>query len=165
MHYTEQNQTPLQDLDKTHARPEIDRGPLRDLLIASLYDTTIVWNSNFLELHKEGKGWNLIFENETTAYADIVIAADGANTKVRKYITNTSRIYSGVTIIEGNIYNAVSNAPNLWKLTNGGKVFAHWNGKTIVLSAKGEGSLSFYTITREPDLWVKSSGIDFTDKA
>jgi 2-polyprenyl-6-methoxyphenol hydroxylase-like FAD-dependent oxidoreductase len=164
IHYTERNNEPVSDLDSEYARPEIDRGPLRDLLIESLQDNTIVWNSKFLEFKKHSNGWNMIFENGTTAYADLVIAADGANSKIRKYITNIGRIYSGTTIIEGNVYNAANNAPHLWELLNGGKIFAHWDGKTIIMSAKGEGSLSFYTITKEPDNWVKAPGIDFANK-
>ena len=163
-HYTERDEEPLQYLNSEYARPEIDRGPLRDLLISSLHDGTIVWDSTFSRLEKNGEGWNLVFENGTTAYADFVVAADGANSKVRKYITPIPRKYAGVTILEGNIYNAASNAPHLWKLTNGGKVYALWNSKTVVLSAKGEGSLSFYTSTIETADWATSSGIDFTDK-
>ena len=163
-HYTESHNAPLEDLDSEHARPEIDRGPLRDLLINSLNEDTIVWNSKFAALEKNGEGWNLLFENGTTAYADLVIAADGANTKIRKYITAIDRIYSGTTIIEGNIYNAAINAPGLWKMTNGGKIFAHWKSKAIVLSAKGEGSLSFYTMTKENEDWVNSPGINFSSK-
>lgn len=49
-------------------------------------------------------------------------------------------------------------------MTNGGKVFAMCGEKTIVLSAKGEGSLSFYTGTKETEDWVKTSGIDFENK-
>ena len=164
VHYTERDNAPVENLNSEYARPEIDRGPLRDLLIASLNDNTIVWNSKFLELRENGNGWNMLFENGTTAYADLVIAADGANTKVRKYLTDVGRIYSGATIVEGNIYNAEINVPRLWELTNGGKVFALWNHKSIVLSAKGEGSLSFYTITDEPEDWIKTSGIDFSNK-
>ncbi|WP_316832848.1 NAD(P)/FAD-dependent oxidoreductase [Pedobacter aquatilis] len=165
VHYTERNEAPLEDLDSEFARPEIDRGPLRDLLIDSLKEDTIIWDSKFSKLIKNGEGWNLVFENGTTAYADLVIASDGANSKVRKYITDIKRIYSGVTIVEGNIYNAASNAPNLWKLTNGGKVYALWDKKTVVLSAKGEGSLSFYTISYEPEDLATLAGIDFRNKA
>jgi 2-polyprenyl-6-methoxyphenol hydroxylase-like FAD-dependent oxidoreductase len=163
-HYTESHKEPLQDLNSEYARPEIDRGPLRDLLINSLNHGTIVWNSNFCELKENGRGWDLVFENGTAAYADLVIAADGANTKVRKYITNIGRNYSGTTIVEGNVYNAAVNAPRLWKLTNGGKIFAHWSGKAIILSAKGEGSLSFYTLSKETEDWVNTPGVDFSDK-
>lgn len=164
VHYTERDEEPLQDLDNIYARPEIDRGPLRDMLIASLQENTVVWGSKFTELKATGDGWDLVFENGTTATADLVIGSDGANTKIRKYITDIERVYSGVTIVEGNIYNAAANAPGLWELTNGGKIFAHWHGKTIVLSAKGEGSLSFYTITRETDEWIKTSGTNLTSR-
>lgn len=121
VHYTERDAEPVQNFDTEYARPEIDRGPLRDLFIESLNDNTIVWDSKFSELKENGNGWNLFFENGTTAYADLVIAADGANSKVRKYITDIQRVYSGITIIEGNIYNAATNAPYLWEFTNGEK--------------------------------------------
>ena len=164
VHYTERDNEPMEDLDSEYARPEIDRGPLRDMLINSLQDGTIIWDAKFSELKENGSGWDIAFENGTIAYADLVIAADGANSKVRKYLTGIERIYAGITIVEGNIYNAATNVPHLWKLTNGGKVFAMWNRKTVVLSAKGEGSLSFYTSTHEAKDWYKNSGIDFTDK-
>lgn len=162
--YSEADDEPLLDLDSKYARPEIDRGPLRDLLINSLDEDTIVWDARFLELKVNGEGWDLTFENGTKAYADLVVAADGANTKIRKYLTDIERIYSGSTIVEGNIYNAAINAPKLWNLTNGGKIFALWQGKNIVLSAKGEGSLSFYTITTETEQWADLPGINFNLK-
>ena len=162
--YSEADDEPLLDLDSKYARPEIDRGPLRDLLINSLDEDTIVWDARFLELKVNGEGWDLTFENGTKAYADLVVAADGANTKIRKYLTDIERIYSGSTIVEGNIYNAAINAPKLWNLTNGGKIFALWQGKNIVLSAKGEGSLSFYTITTETEQWADLPGINFNSK-
>lgn len=164
VHFIEPDEQVMQDLDSEYARPEIDRGPLRDLLITSLQDGTIVWNSEFSECRKRGSSWDLFFENGTVANADLVIAADGANSKIRKYITDIQPIYSGITIVEGNIYNAAVNVPQLWELTNGGKVFAMGSCKTIVLSAKGEGSLSFYTGSREAEDWVKTCGIDFENK-
>ncbi|MEI9917487.1 MAG: NAD(P)/FAD-dependent oxidoreductase [Bacteroidota bacterium] len=145
-------------------RPEIDRGPLRDMLIDSLNEGTIKWNSQFRELKKQGNGWNIVLTNGQTDYADIVIAADGANSKLRKYITDIEPIYSGITIVEGNVYNAAKNAPKLWDLVNGGKVMSFEDEKTVILSAKGEGSLSFYTGTKEKEDWAKESGIDFTDR-
>jgi 2-polyprenyl-6-methoxyphenol hydroxylase-like FAD-dependent oxidoreductase len=162
--YSEAEDEPLADLDSKYARPEIDRGPLRDLLINSLDENTIVWDAKFLELKENGEGWDLTFDNGLKTYADLVIAADGANTKIRKYLTDIERIYSDSTIVEGNIYNAAINAPKLWSLTKGGKIFALGQGKNIILSAKGEGSLSFYTITRETEQWAHFPGVDFNIK-
>lgn len=164
VHFAEADTSATPDLNSEYARPEIDRGPLRDLLIASLQRGAIVWDANFSELKQNGTGMDLLFENGKIAYADLTIAADGANSKLRKYLTGIQPIYSGVTIVEGNIYNGAANAPHLWSLVNGGKVFALDSHKTAGLSAKGDGSLSVYTGTKEKEDWVRSSGIDFGSK-
>jgi 2-polyprenyl-6-methoxyphenol hydroxylase-like FAD-dependent oxidoreductase len=145
-------------------RPEIDRGPFRDLVIAALEKDTMVWNSKFVSMQPLNNGWNICFDNGSAVYADLVIAADGANSKLRKYLTNIDPIYSGLTIVEGNIYHAATHAPELWKLVKGGKIFALGMEKSIILSAKGDGSLSFYTGTKEREDWVKTSGINFENK-
>ncbi len=150
--------------DYQESRPEIDRAPLRDILINSLNADTIIWDSHFLSMEKQGEGWRLYFKNKPSAYSDIVIAADGANSKIRSYITDITPVYSGITIVEGNVYNAKKSAPKLWELTKGGKVFALGNGQSIILSAKGDGSLSFYTGCKVADNWVQDSGIDFSNK-
>ncbi|UBM58368.1 FAD-dependent monooxygenase [Marinilongibacter aquaticus] len=145
-------------------RPEIDRGPLRKILLDALDAGTVVWNSHFQSLVKQDTGWLLNFENGQSIYADFVVAADGANSKIRPYISDTKALYSGVTIVEGNVYNAQENAPQLYDLVNGGKLFAFGNTQSIILSAKGDGSLSFYTGCREAAHWTESSGLDFGDK-
>lgn len=145
-------------------RPEIDRGPLRKILLVSLEPGTVIWDSHFIAMEKQGSGWRLYFKNNTMAYADIVVAADGANSKIRQYITDIKSIYSGVTIVEGNVYNASLNSPKLNELLKGGKVFAFGNEKSIILSSKGDGSLSFYTGCKVAEDWVKKSGIDFSNK-
>lgn len=146
-------------------RPEIDRGPLRKILLDSLNDNIVVWNSHLLSMEKQGNGWLLHFKNGNSAYADIVIAADGANSKIRPYINDIKPIYSGITIVEGNLYNAATNAPKLYDLVKGGKIFAFGNQQSLIISAKGDGSLAFYTGCKVAENWVEESGINFTDKA
>jgi 2-polyprenyl-6-methoxyphenol hydroxylase-like FAD-dependent oxidoreductase len=150
--------------DYKEDRPEIDRAPLRDILINSLHADTIVWDSQFVSMEKQDTGWLLNFKNGKSFYADLVIAADGANSKIRAHITHIQPVYSGVTIVEGNFYNAKENAPKLWELTKGGKIFALGTEHTIILSAKGDGSLSFYTGCKVAENWVQESGIDFNNK-
>jgi 2-polyprenyl-6-methoxyphenol hydroxylase-like FAD-dependent oxidoreductase len=154
------NEGPLHEEE----RPEIDRAPLRDMLIESLESNTLAWDRQFVSLEKQGAGWRLNFENGTWAQADLVIAADGANSKIRPYITDIKPIYSGVTIVEGNIYNAETHAPRLWERTSGGKIFALGNEQSIILSAKGDGSLSFYTGCKVSEDWTKESGIDCNNR-
>lgn len=152
------------DFGNLNHRPEIDRGPLRDLLIDSLNNGTIAWDSKFISLSPLESGWEVNFENGNSIYADVVVAADGANSRLRKYITDIQPIYSGITIVEGNIPNAATSSPKMWELTKGGSVMAMSKGKSICLSAKGDGSLSFYTGSKEDEDWVKTSCIDFEDR-
>ncbi|MBE7177259.1 MAG: FAD-dependent monooxygenase [Mucilaginibacter polytrichastri] len=148
----------------TDDRPEIDRGPLRDILLDALDPERIVWDSHFLNMQRSGDGWMLHFRNGTSACADLVIGADGANSKVRPALTDIRPVYSGITVVEGTIYNAGEQAPHLWDRTGGGKVFAFGDGQSLILSAKGDGSLSFYTGCRVEEHWVQNSGIDFGDR-
>lgn len=148
----------------SNLRPEIDRGPLRKILLENLPEETVVWDSHFISLEPEQDGWRIRFKNGTTVYADLVIAADGANSKIRSIITEIKPIYSGITIVEGNIYHAAMNAPKLYEILKGGKVFAFGDDQSIILSAKGDGSMSFYTGCKVPESWMEDSGIDFSDK-
>lgn len=154
------------DTEKTISenRPEIDRAPLRDILLDSLNPDTVVWDSHFLSMEKQSNGWRLHFKNGTSAYADLVIAADGANSKVRPYLSTESPVYSGVTLIEGNIYHAEKNAPKLFDFTKGGKVMAFGNEQFIGYGTKGDGSMMFVASSKVPENSVAQSGIDFKNK-
>ncbi|MFD1140339.1 FAD-dependent oxidoreductase [Larkinella insperata] len=146
-------------------RPEIDRGPLRNLLLESLQPGTVVWNSHLVALTPQGDSWKLAFQNGTSAAADLVIAADGANSKIRPLITPIKPFYSGVTIVEGTVYHSEKAVPRIHQLLNGGKIFALGDSKTLIVSSKGDGSLVFYTGCKTDEDWVHRSGIDFTDRA
>jgi 2-polyprenyl-6-methoxyphenol hydroxylase-like FAD-dependent oxidoreductase len=145
-------------------RPEIDRAPLRDILLYALHPGTVVWNSHFVSMQKQNNGWLLYFKNGISAYADLVIAADGANSKVRPYLSDLKPIYSGVTLIEGNIYNAEKNAPKLFEFAKGGKVMAFDNEQFIGYGTKGDGSIMFVVNFKTPEDWLSQCGIDFKNK-
>ncbi|MCF6404214.1 FAD-dependent monooxygenase [Chitinophaga filiformis] len=146
-------------------RPEIDRGPLKQLLLESLHPDTVVWNSHFVSLTRKDNGWLLTFRDGTTATADIVIAADGANSKIRPYITPIKPFYAGLTMVEGAVYNAATASPNVHGLLENGKLFVMSDNKTLIISSKGDGSLVFYTGCKTDEYWSRDCGIDFSDKA
>jgi len=110
-----------------------------------------------------GEKWQLAFKNGSTATADIVIAADGANSKIRPYITPIKPFYVGMTAIEGSVYDAETKAPQISKLLKGGKLFILSDAKTLIVSAKGDGSLQFYLGFKAAENWVRDSGINFTN--
>lgn len=148
--------------DKGH-RPEIDRGPLRDILLNSLQPGTVVWDIHIVTIKKINESWKLVFQNGETIVADIVIGADGANSRIRSFVTDVKPFWTGITMLEGSIKDAENTAPNIHQLLKGGKIFAYGNEKTLIVSSKGNGSLGFATSCKTGELWHKESGINFQD--
>jgi 2-polyprenyl-6-methoxyphenol hydroxylase-like FAD-dependent oxidoreductase len=146
-------------------RPEIDRRPLRELLLNSLQEGTVVWDSHILSLVETDNSWKLEFQGGRSAVADFVVAADGANSKIRRFVTPIKAFYTGLTIVEGTVDDAENSTPKIHKLLNGGKIFAFAEGKTIIVSAKGDGSLAFYAGFKADEHWVRDCGINFKNPA
>ncbi|WP_374462034.1 FAD-dependent oxidoreductase [Chryseobacterium taeanense] len=162
--FSDHESKPEEDFGKGHFRPEIDRGTLRKILLESLQPETVVWNSHFVSMENQGEGWLLHFKNNTTAYADIVIACDGANSKIRPYITDSKAFYTGITMLEGNIQQAKEAAPKVNALLKGGKIMAFGNNKNLLMGQKGNGDIGFYASFRTDENWASESDLDFTNR-
>ncbi|MGR3853695.1 FAD-dependent oxidoreductase [Chryseobacterium indologenes] len=154
---------PEEDFGHEHFRPEIDRGPLRNMLLESLHPETVIWDSHFLSMKPQNEGWLLHFKNGKSVYADIVIASDGANSKIRPYLNNNKPVYSGIIMLEGNV--AKENAPQIDALIKGGKIMAFGNSQNILMGQKGNGDLGFYASFKADENWPSASGLDFSDQA
>ena len=148
-----------------HFRPEIDRGALRKILLESLQPENIVWDSHFLSMEKQGEGWLLHFKNGKFNYADIVIGADGANSKIRPYITGIKAIYTGITMLEGNVYEAEKYVPQISAILRGGKIMAFGNKKNILMGQKANGEIGFYASFKAEENWATKSSLNFSDKS
>jgi len=153
------------DTNTERGRPEIDRGPLQNILLDSLLPGTVLWDKQFVSMKPLGETWKLEFKDGSSAVADLVIAADGGNSKIRPYITPIKPFYSGYTAVEGAVYNSEINSPKIHQLLNGGKIFAMGDEKSLIVSAKGDGSLVFYPCFKAGENWIRDCGIDFSDKA
>jgi 2-polyprenyl-6-methoxyphenol hydroxylase-like FAD-dependent oxidoreductase len=162
--YSDQHTTGSNDDfgDKSH-RPEIDRGPLRDILLDSLQPDTVVWDSHILGIEPVGEQWKILFSNGDSTIADIVIGADGANSRIRRHVTDIKPVWVGVTMVEGAIKDAAKTAPVIHELLKGGKIFGYGHENTLIVSAKGDGSFGFTTSFKSDENWAKESGIDFKD--
>lgn len=163
--FSDHETAPNENFTGEPARPEIDRGSLRKIFLEALQPGTVVWNSHFISMEKQNEGWLLHFKNGSSAYADVVIAADGANSKIRPYLTNIKAFYSGVTMVEINIDEAAKAIPHIYALLNGGKVMAFGNGKCLLGGQKGDGGLGFYASFKPAENWAVTSGLNYADKA
>jgi len=146
-----------------HHRPEIDRGPLRDILLNSLLPDTVIWNSHITAIEPLDHQWKIYFYNDTISTADLVIGADGANSKIRPFLTDIKPYWTGITMLEGSIEDAEKTAPTVHTLLKAGKIFAFGNEQTLIVSSKGNGSFGFSVSFKSNEHWVEQSGIDFKD--
>jgi 2-polyprenyl-6-methoxyphenol hydroxylase-like FAD-dependent oxidoreductase len=162
--YSDHENKADENFGHAHFRPEIDRGALRKILLESLPADTIVWDSHFISMEQQNEGWCLHFKNEINAYADLVIAADGANSKIRPYITDSQPFYTGITMLEGNIYEAEKHVPHIFALLRGGKIMAFGNQKNILMGQKANGEIGFYASFKAAEHWAANSGLNFSDK-
>lgn len=159
--YSDHETKPEENFGHEHFRPEIDRGPLRTMLLESLQPDTVVWDSHFISMEPQNEGWLLHFKNGTSVYADLVIASDGAHSKIRPYLTDIKPLYSGVLMLEGNVSKAA--APRINALINNGKIMAFGNSQNILIGQKGNGDLGFYASFKADENWPETSDLDFSD--
>jgi len=64
----------------------IHRGDLHDILARAVSPGTIKFNHQLVGLEQEGGTYRLVFGNDTTEHADLVIGADGIRSKVREVL-------------------------------------------------------------------------------
>jgi 2-polyprenyl-6-methoxyphenol hydroxylase-like FAD-dependent oxidoreductase len=148
-----------------HFRPEIDRGPLRNMLLDSLQPETVIWDSHFKTMTPNGEGWKLEFHNGTVATADIVIGAEGANSRLRGFVTPIKAFYSGIMVLEGSVYDSAINVPNIHNLLQDGKIFALNDSKTLIVSSKEDGSLYFGLSWWDDENWGTTNILDLKNIA
>lgn len=163
VYFNDHNTKPEENFGHAHFRPEISRGALRKILLESLEPGTVVWDSHFISLSKQQEGWWLHFKDGTSVHADMVIAADGANSKIRPYLTHIQPFYTGIMMLEGAIDHAQERAPKMSALLQGGKIMALGKGQNILMGQKEEDEIGFYLSFKADGDWIQESGLDFND--
>jgi len=125
-------------------RPEIERGPLRDILLDSLEPDTVQWDCKLEVAEMQGEQVLLHFTGGRTALADIVIGGDGANSRLREMVTPIKPKYVGVSLVEGLVPAAQQTIPELWELLGGSALIALGGERTIGMGTKPDGSVLLY---------------------
>lgn len=148
--------------DPGSARPEVDRGELRRLLIDSLVPGTIRWGHKLASIrHRAEGGYRLTFAHGSAVRADVVIGADGSWSKVRPLLTPAEPAYSGTCFVE------IAPAPDREDLRasvaeiGGGTLMAVAPGKGIIAHRYADGRVRGYVALNKPEAWMRS--IDFSD--
>jgi 2-polyprenyl-6-methoxyphenol hydroxylase-like FAD-dependent oxidoreductase len=138
-------------------RPEIERGPLRDLLLNSLVPGTVQWDSKLESAEMQGEQVLLRFAGGKTALADIAIGSDGANSRLRELVTPIRPEYVGVSLVEAIVPAAKQAIPELWDLLGGSALIALGGERTIGMGTKPDGSVLFYAGLKTQDAAARQS--------
>ena len=141
-------------------RPEIERGPLRDLLVDSLQPGTVRWDRKLESAELQGEQVLLRFANGQTSVADIAIGSDGANSRLREQVTPVRPQYVGVSLVEALVPAGKHAIPELWELLDGSALIALGGERTIGMGTKPDGSVLVYAglkVDKTKDAAVRQS--------
>ncbi|MGF1426820.1 FAD-dependent oxidoreductase [Kitasatospora sp. LaBMicrA B282] len=147
------------------ARPEIDRGHLRALLLDSLTAGSVVWDRAVSGVTPRADGTcRLLFGDGTAEDFDLVIGADGAWSRVRPALSNAVPGYTGVTFVETGFDHCDSCHPDLARLVGNGSMLAKGVGRSLVAQRNSNGHIRAYVALRVPQDWHLAAGVDLGDQ-
>ncbi|KAJ5721934.1 uncharacterized protein N7483_009868 [Penicillium malachiteum] len=148
------------DETSSAGRPEIDRSSLREMLLDSVPPEMIRWGCHLREIDENR---NLIFDHGIESGFDLVVGADGAWSKIRRYLSDQKPDYSGISGYIFHIPNAKETAPAAYKLTNRGSVFSFSDGRSIMSQYISDGSLYINAWCQLPENWREILPHDVND--
>ena len=156
---TDEHGTVLHDHPRTMSgagkRPEIERGPLREILLDSLRPGTVVWDRKLESGEMRGDKVELRFAGGESVLVDVAVGCDGANSRLRAVVTPVAPEYVGVALVEGVVAAGKDAVPELWSLLGGAALIALGNERTLGMGTKPDGSILFYAGVKTSDSEAK----------
>ncbi|MFJ7239727.1 FAD-dependent oxidoreductase [Streptomyces olivaceus] len=149
------------------ARPEIDRGQLRDMLLRSLDEGAVRWGHALASVGGPGEGpRTLTFTDGSTVETDLVIGADGAFSRVRAAVSAAVPRYTGVGFLEAWFDDMEVAHPELSALVGKGSAHVSDGERGLFAQRSSGGHLRVYLMRRVPADWLAEGGLrpDDTDR-
>jgi 2-polyprenyl-6-methoxyphenol hydroxylase-like FAD-dependent oxidoreductase len=132
-------------------RPEVDRGELRTMLIASLPTGMMRWGHKATGvLTAPGRRPQVHFADGSSTTADIVVGADGAWSKVRRCLSGAEPGYTGVCFVEIGSAQGQSASRREAELIGRGTLMAVAPGQGIMVHHNADDTLSGYVAIDTP---------------
>ncbi len=147
------------------AGPEIDRGELRQLLLASLPSGMVAWDHTVESVNEEADGrWRLNFAGHAPFVADLVVGADGVGSKVRARLTPVNPRYTGITMLAANIRRDLWRGSDLADVLGEGSVMYAGGDKTIFVQRCARDVILLYYSMAVAEDWPKARGFGLGDE-
>ena len=146
---TDQHGTILHDhprkMSGAGKRPEIERGPLREILLDSLRPDTVQWDRKLESAESRRSRWRCTLRVGQSVLADVAIGCDGANSRLRALVTPiSSGVCRGLRWSKASLPAGKDAVPELWNLLGGAALIALGNERTLGMGTKPDGSILFY---------------------
>ena len=141
-------------------RPEVHRGELRAMLLASLPTGAVKWGHKVMCVAAADQNRHRVsFANGAAFTLDLLVGADGAWSKVRSFLSDARPRYSGTCFIE------IASAADDGRLELGleaigrGTLMAVAPGKGIIAHRNADGTVAGYVALNKPEEWMSSLGL------
>ncbi|GAA2298694.1 NAD(P)/FAD-dependent oxidoreductase [Nonomuraea roseoviolacea subsp. roseoviolacea] len=152
--------------DAPLARPEVDRADLRDVLLDSLPEDAVVWGRAFRNATPRPEGGHTLhFADGSTAVCDLLVGADGANSRVRPLVTDARPFHYGVNYVEMAIPDIDRAHPELATVVGRGTYWVMGPGQSLSAQRNGDGRVRLYLGFHTPADWFTTCGVPFDDPA
>ncbi len=145
------------------ARPEIDRGDLRRLLMSSLPEGTIRWGKKLASVRPLGEGRHAVaFTDGSTVETGLLVGADGAWSKVRTLLSDARPAYEGLFFVETGLSDGAARLPATADLIGTGTLMALEPGQGILAHRYADGRLHAYAALKRSETWF--AAMDGSDR-
>ncbi|OXM42983.1 FAD-dependent oxidoreductase [Amycolatopsis alba] len=143
-------------------RPEVDRADLRDLLLDSLPEDTVRWG----RAYESAENGVVSFADGSSAAYDLLVGADGANSRVRALLTDARPAHLGQNYVEIGIPDIDRTHPDLAAMVGRGTYWVLGDGLALAAQRNGDGRVRIgVSFHNTPEDWFETSGIPFDDPA
>ncbi len=133
-------------------RPEVDRSELRHLLLASLPEETVRWDSQVIKIETQPDGrFSVLQPDRPVEQFDFVVGADGAWSKVRPLLSNAQPTYTGAVFYEFGLDDVDRQHPEIAALVGRGSMFALGEGRAIIGQRNGNAHIRICAALRAPE--------------